>query len=172
MSDSGHFIIGVTGHRKLPEERLPSISRSIKDFYFSMWREHGKRVAVMSSLAEGADTLCARLALDMEMRLVAALPMNATEYRVDFSDGVTLAEFDCLLSMADETFVVAPSEDVPEGAGRGFYYRQAGIYVAKRCDVMLAVWGGVENETPDGAGTWETVKLARAFSKGIFYVPV
>jgi hypothetical protein len=106
----------------------------------------------------------------MGMRLVAALPMNATAYRVDFSNGVALAEFDCLLSMADETFVVTPSESVPDRPERGFFYRQAGIYVTKRCDVLLAVWEGIENDTSDGAGTWETIKLARALSKKIFYV--
>jgi len=44
--------------------------------------------------------------------------------------------------------------------------------VAKNCDIMLAVWDGVEKDAPDGAGTWETVKLAREVGKPINRVAI
>jgi hypothetical protein len=159
------FTIGVTGHRKLPEGKIPAITQEVKDFYSAMQREHGGQITVLSPLAEGADMLCAKLALDMGLRLIVPLPMSASEYRKDFK--VAAAEFDCLLSMADKVFTVTPIEDIPAHTSRGFYYRQAGIYVVKHCDILLAVWDGTERDTTDGAGTWETVKLARESGKAV-----
>ncbi|HCC35686.1 MAG TPA: hypothetical protein DEQ02_08675 [Ruminococcaceae bacterium] len=161
-----HFHIGITGHRRLPEEKIPVITWSVKDFYADIKKLNESKITVLSSLAEGADMLCAKLALDMGFRLAVPLPMNVAEYRKDFSAYVA-GEFDHLLSMADEVFVVTPEEPVPYNPSRGFYYRQAGIYVAKKCDFLLAVWDGVENDTPDGAGTWETIKLARKFGRTV-----
>ena len=161
------FKIGVTGHRRLPADKLESVRDSVRDFYISVRERHpDAQITVLSSLAEGADSICAELALDMGFKLVAPLPMSATEYRRDFA-GSAAAQFDCLLSLADEVYV-APAEETPPGQpGRGFFYRQAGIYVARHGDVLLAVWNGIERDTPDGAGTWETVKLAREFGRPV-----
>jgi len=161
------YVIGITGHRHLPPERLPALTAEIQGFYKTAKARHGaENITVLSSLAEGADTLCAKLALDISLRLVVPLPMNELEYRKDFSESSAM-EFDHLLSLADQVFVVSPEEAVPQNPQRGFYYRQTGIYVAKHCHVLLAVWDGVEHDTPDGAGTWETVKLARGFGKPV-----
>lgn len=160
------FIIGVTGHRKLPKERLPGIEQSVKSYYADMKASH-KSVTVVSSLAEGADTLCAKLALEFGFRLIVSLPMSADEYQKDFRD---TTDFDALLSKADEVFTVEPQEAVSDTPSRGFYYRQAGIYVTKHCNILLAVWDGEERDTPDGAGTWETIKLARRFGKPVVTV--
>jgi hypothetical protein len=95
--------------------------------------------------------------------------MNALEYRRDFPESAA-AELDCLLSLADQAFVALPSEPVPPNPQRGFYYRQAAIFVVKHCDILLAVWDGEERDTPDGAGTWETVKLTWELRKPIHHV--
>jgi len=168
----GPYSIGVTGHRHLPQERLQNLSAEIKAFYQNEIAQHGtENIAVLSSLAEGADTLCAKLALDEGLRLTVPLPMNALEYRKDFSISAA-AEFDCLLSLADHVFVVQPEEPLPPGPQRGFLYRQAGICLARHCDVLLAVWDGMEMDTRDGAGTWETIKLAQILGKPIRRVPI
>ena len=165
------YTIGVTGHRRLPPEHVSALTSEIQAFYQAEIARHGaENITVLSSLAEGADTLCARLALDAGLRLVVPLPMDALEYRKDFSESAA-AEFDGLLSQASEVFTAPPEEPIPPNPPRGFSYRQAGMYVAKTCDVLLAVWDGAERDTPDGAGTWETMKLARAFGKPVHLVP-
>jgi hypothetical protein len=157
------FTIGITGRRRLPPESLPPIQQEVKAFYAEIKHQHPfAEITVLSSMAEGADTLCAKAALEMGFRLVVPLPMDAQEYRRDFSEEVA-AEFDNLLAEADQVFVVAQKEPKPEPNERGFYYRQAGIYVAKHCDILLAIWDGVEKKTPDGAGTYETIRLARQY---------
>ena len=124
------YTIGVTGHRKLPPKRLPSLTAEIQAFYQEQTARYGaENITVLSPLAEGADTLCAKLALDAGLRLVAPLPMSAKEYRRDFSGPAAVA-FDNLLLLAGEVLVAPPEEAA--NPRRGFYYRQAGIYVALR----------------------------------------
>jgi hypothetical protein len=154
------YAIGVTGHRILPPEKIVGLTEGIKKFYGEKSARYGAgNITVLSSAAEGADTLCAELALIFDFKLLVPLPMPAKEYRKDFS-AKGAAAFDALLSSAGETFVVEPVESIPKKLRRGFFYRQAGIYVAMHCDILLAVWDGVEKNTSDGAGTWETVKTA------------
>ena len=172
MDGKKRYIIGITGHRYLPAERLSSLTAAVGAFYQErIERWDAERITVLSSLSEGADTLCAKLALDAGLCLAVPLPLNVLEYRRDFSESA-LTEFDCLLSLAEQVFVVQPDEPVPVNPQRGFYYRQAGLYVVKNCDILLAVWDGEERDTPDGAGTWETVKLARKYARPVHRVAI
>ena len=166
------YTIGITGHRYLPPDHIPSLKSKIQRFYQEIISRHkAENITVLSPLADGADNLCAKLALDAGLRLVVPLPMNALDYRESFS-GITAVEFDCLLSLADQVFVVQPEEVIPPNPQQGFHFRQAGIYVVKHCDILLAVWDGIEQDTPDGAGTWETVKLAREHGKPVFHIAI
>jgi len=170
--DEGSYIIGITGHRRLPLDHLPTLTKSIREFFKEKTTQYGAGdITVLSPLAEGADMLCARLALSVGFRLVVPLPMSVTEYRKDFSE-TAAGEFDSLLSLTDQLFVVPPAEPLRPNPARGFFYRQAGIYVVKNCDVLLAVWDGEERDTPDGAGTWETVKIARDMGNSIRYITI
>ena len=166
------YLIGTTGHRFLPPDALSEISAAVNALYQNKVDEFGgANITVLSSVAEGADTLCAKLALSCGISLVAPLPMSAEEYSDDFT-GSAATEFDQLLALADKVFIVIPDEQIPVDPNRGFYYRQAGRYIAKHCDMLLAIWDGIEKNTPDGAGTWETVKLAREFGKPVHHIAV
>ena len=170
--DQNPYIVGITGHRHLPSGQVPSLTVHIQEFFQEAAARHGaENITVLSQLAEGADTLCAKAALDAGLRLAVPLPMNIPEYRMEFRESAVV-ELDYLLSMADKVFVVPPEDPVPRNPKRGFYYRQAGIYVARHCDVLLAVWDGVKRDTPDGAGTWESVKLAHRFEKPIHHIAI
>jgi hypothetical protein len=163
-------IIGITGHQNIQSEHYPDIERLVRVFYAEIKKQHSfAQVTVLSSLAKGADMLCAQIALDMGFRLVVPLPMDVEEYRKDFS-GKTDEEFASLLSRADEVFVVSPEKSVPQNPVRGFFYRQAGIYITKRCDILLALWDGIKKETLDGAGTYATIKLAKELGKEVKWI--
>ena len=165
------MIIGVTGRRQLPEENMPAIQAAVKDYFADVTARREGIAVVLTSLARGTDTLCAKQALEAGMSLKVALPMKAGQYRKDFRKAEK-AEFDCLLSLADEVCVVKPTEPLPEVPSRGFFYRQAAIYVVDRCDELVAIWDGVANETADGAGTWPTIELARQAGKPIHYIMI
>jgi len=169
---SSSLIIGVTGHRSLPNDKIPQIIHIIKDFFTLVKNKYSaSEVTLLSPLAEGADMLLASMALLSGFRIAAALPIDAAEYRKDFSESAA-QEFDRLLSASNETYTVVPEEPVPNDPKRGFYYRQAGLHVVRRCDILVAVWDGIRRKTPDGAGTWETISLAEKSGKPVYQVEI
>lgn len=157
------FVIGVTGHRDLRDGDVPAITRMIRG-QFVDWMEQYPHTefACITSLAEGADQLCGRIAADMGMRLIVSLPMEQEEYEKDFS-GEALELFRALIQKADSVYR-APDIEGRSDATREYGYRQAGIDVARHCHVLLALWDGTAGKD-GGCGTAETVdfKLKRTY---------
>lgn len=99
------IVIGATGHRDLRDEDVPQprsiVRRELEKLQAAYPRSP---FTVLSSLAAGADTLCAQEALALGMRLVCPLPFEADAYRSDF-EGADLETLESLLQQADEVFV-------------------------------------------------------------------
>jgi hypothetical protein len=128
----------------------------------------GLPLEVWSSLAEGADRLVVEAvrACDPRARLVAVLPLHSDDYRTDFADPTSAAEFDELLAGADDTNVTGPDAS---GARESAYVR-AGLAVVDAVDVLVAMWDG---EPGHGAGgTAEIVAAARAAGREVVVIPV
>jgi len=151
------FVIGVTGHRDLRSENIPVLTQLVSD-QLANWKKLCPHTEFycMTSLAEGADQLCGRIASDLGMRLLVPLPMEQAEYEKDFS-GIVLDEFRSLLQNATSVFV-APDIEALHGDTREYAYRKAGIYLARHCHVLLALWDGMEGES-GYCGTAETVEF-------------
>lgn len=150
------IIIGVTGHRNLRQQDLPQLRKQVRTELEKLKTEYPhSRLVMLNSLASGADTLCAEEAMGLGISLICPLPMDAEEYRKDFSED-ELTVFDDLLSKADEVFVAPHTE--PEQDGRDYFYRQAGIYVTEHSHVLLALWDGSPAK-PGGCGTAEAVSF-------------
>ncbi len=148
------IIIGVTGHRDLRAEDLARLREVVRAELTKLQSQYPhSEFTVLSPLAAGADTLCAEEALALGMRLVCPLPFDVDDYRTDFTDSELLA-FEAILKRADKVFV-APAVEPPL-PGRNYRYRQAGIYVATHCHVLLALWNGVSADSK-GCGTADTV---------------
>lgn len=112
---------------------------------------------LLCSMAVGADLLCAEIALEEGFSLVCALPLPVEEYRKDFEDeGLVL--FDKTFARVEAAFTVPAVERVPPAPSRGFWYRQAGIFVAEHCHALLALWDG-EPGWENGCGTAEAVSF-------------
>ena len=150
------IVIGVTGHRNYIGEQEESVRKlvvselkRVKDLC------PNSPLIFLSSLAEGADRLCAEKALEEGYSLIAVLPMRSEEYEKDFSQE-NLENYKELLNKADKVFV-APNVE-PFKDGREYCYRQADIYVAEHCHELIAVWDGSE-PIEGGCGTAETVDM-------------
>ena len=151
--------VGVTGHRAIRPEDRPALMAGVKRELEGLRAKYPHSPMVMlNSLAEGADQLCAEAALSLGIPLAAALPLPAAEYEKDFA-GAALSSFRDFLSKAEQRFVAPATEAAPEAPDRDFYYRQAGIYVATHCHVLLALWDGGPG-TKTGCGTAEAVGFA------------
>jgi hypothetical protein len=79
------LFIGITGHRDLRTEDIPNLEKAIRQVFEGLARDYPHTpVFLLSPLAEGADRLAARVALEMGVSLAVPMPMPQEEYEKDF----------------------------------------------------------------------------------------
>ncbi|MFJ9705970.1 hypothetical protein [Streptomyces sp. NPDC101234] len=137
--------IGVTGHRVLPDAVRSAVREGMRGLL-------GGEAELLTSLAAGADQLCADLALAAGGRVTAVIP--GTDYEAQFEDAAALASYRRLLARCT-TRVDLPAEPSPEAA-----YDMAGRWVVDHCELLVAVWDG--RPARGRGGTAEVVAYARA----------
>lgn len=151
------FRIGVTGHRSSrlaadQVERIGDQVQSILDLaenaataasrcYDQQYADADPILYFVSALADGADTLAAKRALDSKWRLLAPLPFSVEDYARDFS-GEDRKEFEAMLSAADSIAELDGVRDSSMAEERA--YLQAGLVTVDQSDMMIAVWDGEE----------------------------
>ena len=168
------LVIGVTGHRDLRDQDVSTLEREVAAIIERLRHDylHGDGetpIIVLSSLAEGADRLVARVALAHGARLVAPMPMPIEEYRRDFEPGLkagNAAEFDALLAQAIAAPVVpfTPGNSLAavraDASKREEQYRAAGLFIAQHANVLVTLWDGDGGAMRPG-GTAEVVAFKR-----------
>jgi hypothetical protein len=153
------LIIGVTGHRNIPDEYIVPLREKVCELLRSLRTDHPhSEIVVLSALAKGADTLCAEAALETGCTLVAPLPLPIAEYRKDFT-GTETAVFDRLVDSAKCCFPVPLPDTKPNDAPRNYFYHQLGHYITSHCHLLLALWDGDERNMLTG-GTADVVQMA------------
>lgn len=171
--------VGVTGHRpnKLSGEaterlarQLPLVYAAIEDIAASIRRDNAAFFAdeppvirLVGGFAEGVDQM-AVVACPEKWQVEAVLPFPEEEYRKDFQqsangDGrdVTEAFVDSLKRAETVTQLPDPRPD-----DRNRSYADAGGYLLRQIDVLIAVWDG---EAPKPGGTGAVAR--EAFDGGI-----
>ncbi|CAA7620689.1 hypothetical protein MCP1_30067 [Candidatus Terasakiella magnetica] len=147
---SGAGTLGVTGHRDLRPEDLGALEGAVSDLIAQV--NPSPSWSLLSSLAEGADRLVARVALDHGARLMVVLPMDSQVYESDFPTPASIAEFRALLVRAEAVETLPWSMVEP----RSLAYARAGSVVAARSDVLAALWDGIASGK--AGGTSELVR--------------
>jgi hypothetical protein len=137
--------IGVFGHRGIsPDHRglmraVGEALAAITDIQESMRVEYTHMrigLAVVSSLAEGADRVLARAILARQAaRLEVVLPMDRDDYSSDFHLPGSRDDFDDLMHKGTVDIVGSAKS-------RKHAYESAGQAVVDRSDVVVAVWDG------------------------------
>ena len=154
------IVVGVTGHRQIRDQDRAPLTAAVQAELEKLRAlcPHSPLV-MLNSLAEGADLLCADAAEALGIKLIAALPREREDYERDFSPEA-LARFAHHCARAEQVFPVPPIEALPaDGPTRSFAFRQAGIYIAAHCHVLLALWDGGPG-TAAACGTAEAVGFA------------
>lgn len=167
------IVLGVTGHRSLPEEER--LAAAVREEMRALREDYPHSpFAILSPLAEGADRLVAQVAMEeLGARLLVPLPLPDDLFREDFQSEASREEFDRLLTAARSVFeleLLSGREQVESpGPARDRQYALAGGFVADRCQVLLALWDGKE---ADGTGgTAEVVRWAREGQVPRQYLP-
>lgn len=159
------LVFGVTGHRDLREEDTAALEARVETIFRDFLARYPHTpLLLLSPLAEGADRLVARVALQCGVRLLSPLPMPREEYVRDFSPE-SQREFDALLKQALWWFELpllfgntrALIEEKSDS--RAAQYTLVGAHIVRHCQVLIALWDGVE--TNSEGGTSQIVQFQR-----------
>ena len=151
------ILIGVTGHRNIhPGDAKLSDAVKAECARLRKRYKHSSFV-VLSSLAEGADRLVARVAMEeLSAELIAVLPMPQNEYERDFQTEESKAEFRSFLSRAcfvkEASVPEGDASRAIEGEPRNRQYARAGAIVADHAQVLFAIWDGKPARGTGGTG--------------------
>ncbi|MGI5839717.1 MAG: AAA family ATPase [bacterium] len=160
--------VGITGHIGLDPARRLELTAGIAAAAAFIENAYPERnLTVFSPLAVGADRIVARHLLEREgASLTAILPLPAEDYvndfgpaddhRTDYAGAELRREFRHWLADRAEEII-----EMPPAATRDAAYEQTGLYVARHCDVLLAVWDGAPPQGQGGTGAVVAEALAR-----------
>jgi hypothetical protein len=139
----GLIRIGITGHQFLPnpelfQNALHSVFTKIESQFVEA------RFEFYSPLAPGADTLVARLALQLNIPLIIFLPSEECEY-LDSFVAEHRSEYKQLAQKA-QGIIHLPQQ---EGKNR---YEVIEDYLVEQMDYLITLWDGEEARGPGGTG--------------------
>lgn len=162
-----HLKIGVAGHRVIKDKNLimdkvRKVLRVLSDA-----SPADCLFILLSPLAEGSDRLVAEEILTFEdnmgeNKLIAVLPMKKEDYMTDFKSAESREEFLELLDQAEEVITF------PQTSKREYAYLQVGEYVARECDILLAIWDGLPSRGK--GGTAEIVNYAESIGRDVVWI--
>jgi hypothetical protein len=151
-----HLTVGVTGHRDLPDGDHSEIESRVETFFRKLQKTFPDLpLQLITALAEGADQLVARVALNLDIPVVVILPMERSDYERDFGSSESRFAFRTLLKQARQVITlpqVSPAEPGMELENRQRQYAQLGIFVSNHCQILLALWDGKEGTALGGTG--------------------
>lgn len=159
------IIIGVTGHRDLRPEDAPQLQGQVRAILEELRKNYpATPLLVLAPLAEGADRLVARVALEQSASLVVPLPLPREEYEKDFQTQDSKNEFRDLLNQASKCFelpsATGNSSTIPAtGPVRDRLYTQVGAYIAHHSHILIALWDGERTAFEGGTARIVDFKL-------------
>ncbi len=171
------LVLGVTGHRDLRPDDVPSLERAVRAIFDELLVTYPTTpLLLLSPLAAGADRLVARVALDRGIPVVVPFPFAQPEYERDF-DAAERAEFHDLLARprallpnarfcyfvgyvpAQEGITANDADNVREPERRGRQYAQLGSYIARNSHILIALWNGESSDAVGGTSQIVQFKL-------------
>jgi len=144
------LLIGITGHRDINIDSIEAVEEEIKRFLKNTQSLlPNTPITLMSGMADGADRLSVKVALELDIAVQAVLPMPLDLYETDFSSS-SKEELHGYLNNKNVELIELP---LPEGMNaekvespgpdRDQLYLQLGKYLVKRSGLMLALWDGI-----------------------------
>ena len=160
--------IGVTGHRESAQinAHAAAIAANIQDILARLHRGAVSVCAdskflypanpilrIVGMAAEGADLIAMKAAHDLSFPIACVLPFPVGEYRKDLAGTPALGLFDEIIGASESKL------ELPGIRGEGARsYERANDVILSNCDLLIAVWDGMEAR--GRAGTGDVVEQA------------
>jgi hypothetical protein len=140
--------VGVTAHSDLGGVDPELLSSHIREFFTNLQSKFPQLpLVLLTSLAQGGDSRVASIALEMGIPLEVPLPMPIDQYKLEFDDAQSLADFQRLCSEA-VVYELPELCVADENELRSLQSAQLGTYISSHCQVLLALWDGDSCDTP------------------------
>ena len=159
--------ISITGHRDIRDEDKNLLKKIIKDFIKDKQSQCPYTpLVLLTPLAEGADRIAAEAASESGIDFIGTLPMPIEEYKKNFDAHGSVEEFNSLLSKASGIIEIPLLEGVSieefhnNQKLRNEQYYQTGLFNARYCYYLIALWDGTDNNKK--GGTADVVKIKQS----------
>jgi len=136
-----HLIIGITGHRDIPEEDAEVLKEKIKGIFRELKNNYKNTpLLLLTPLAEGADRIAAKAAIEEGMDYAVVLPFQEKEYVKDFPE--TKEEYYDLIdkekhkNLKGVFYLEKIKVDSPE---RDKFYERVGAYIVRHSQILIAL---------------------------------
>lgn len=152
--------VGVTGHRpnRMPESQWARIKADLSTVMAEIESANpGRRLLLLSGIAEGADRLAAFVALGRGWPLRSVLAFHRTRFEADFPEPFAIGEFRALLAASEK--IEEPRKGAYEHSPNDGYHA-VGRRLIARSDVLIAIWDGQGSRGK--GGTVDVIEQARA----------
>jgi hypothetical protein len=158
-----HLILGITGHRDIPQEDVDKLKEKIKEIFNELKGKYPHTpLLLLTPLAEGADRIAAKAAIEEGIDYVVVLPFPEEEYVKDFPeskdeyydlrDKEKHKNLKGIFSLEDKI-----DDDAKKyGPERDKLYENVGAYIARHSQILIALWDGKEGKR---GGTSEVIKF-------------
>ena len=181
-----YLLIGITGHRNLLSGDKEKLVESLKAVFREIYKDTRKKpIAVISSLADGADQLAIKVALEMGIPVVPLLVVKYQDLDRLLAKQLSLED---LIAFENEFYSfwkdnrekllkplvskdatkriisILNTTDTHKKRAKGFeaarqvMYSYTAEFLAKSCDYIIALWDGVDTGLP--SGTSDIVHMA------------
>jgi hypothetical protein len=160
------FLIGVVGHRDLVPGELRAIRAAVEQLLRKVCSESPDVTpTLLTSMADGADLLVAEVAADLDIPIIAVLPMSHDQCRAELATDEARAAFDRIYARCERLEVALPDQSVAAAQEpsaeqkRDLQFQRAGALVARYSALLIAIWDGLDTE--HAAGTARVVEYRR-----------
>ena len=129
--------LGLSTHRRIHPDAIETVRAAARQVLLEVNEKamaENSSLVMLNSLAEGGDTLLARLAIELKIPFIAVLPRPLSSYAEDF-EGAAKAELFSLCAKS-ETLFVTPDIEKKGRDDYDYFYRQAGIFVAAKSNMQ------------------------------------
>lgn len=155
------YRIAVTGHRRLgTATTVRFVGRAFYAILAQSRRAHPEGIEVLFGMAEGADTLFAKIALGLGIPLKAFIAYDG--FVDDFPSGSTRQLYQHLLAQCQDVFILPfqqPSDDAFMAVGR---------QIVNGSDLVVAAWNG--QPAAGKGGTGDVVYYAQCIGRPVIHV--
>lgn len=143
------FFISITGHRDILTENENRLIQEIRQIIrnIKQWVPDTP-IILLSALAEGADMLAAKAAIEEKIQLNVILPYDQNDYLDSFDDKSNISVFNDLMQKASREDTLTCTSSYKKDC-----YKNLGQYLADHCNLLIALWDG-KSSPKEGGTSW------------------